>query len=323
VAKWDLGSYRVLNSRKGVLTADLRSVEGLSLLRSELRAVNVLLLGVRPPTARAWRLTPDALSDFSNLTVGWITAYGTDGPYSHAAGHDINAAALSGVAWVEGVAQQRGVAPIRTPIADFAAGLFLVVGVLDALLQRAGGAHGLLVREVSMAEAGLAALSAWAPDVLAGVDEALEPTPFYGIYASQDGIALALGALSLAHQALLRKMYRLAGGRWEGELSQKEVAELIASKSAESWLGLAQQEGLGISPVNSPTEVMADAHLQQRLMVEFDRSDPWQRLLYPVLHRSEELQTAAAEAKDLRQLLFPWMGGSADPVPPPQAHPDE
>jgi crotonobetainyl-CoA:carnitine CoA-transferase CaiB-like acyl-CoA transferase len=195
--------------------------------------------------------------------------------------------------------------PVRTPITDLAAALFIVIGVLDAMQERARGKRGLIAREVSMAESGLAMLAAWAPSVLAGRDEPLEPTAYYGIYRAQDGICMALGALDLWQQGVLR---RVAGHAVDdpvdGSLSQAQVAELVASRPSETWREIAQREGLAICRLNAPPEVLDADYIEAHLLGELDPKDPWRRLLYPVAHRRGGSRPPSGPVPKVQQLLF-------------------
>lgn len=275
----DRDGYRVLNGRKALLKADLRSDRGREILRRQLESHDVLLLGVRPERAVQWGLDPDSLARVQ-IIHAWLNAFGQSGPYANLAAHDINASAVSGVAWIEGMHQRLGAQEVRTPISDLGASLFMVIAVLDAIRERAAGADGLIRREVSMADSGLALLAAWAPGTLAGRLEALGASPFYGIYRTHDEVTVGLGALEPWQQSVI---LALAPSDPDSQAADPEraVAAAIGSMDAEALYELARRNSIALTPVLEPREVLRNPHFRDRLSAAIDPGDPWRRVLDP------------------------------------------
>src|SRR6185436_5263907 len=133
------------------------------------------------------------------IVVCSISGYGQTGPYVERAGHDLNYIALAGVLGMTGAT---GGAPQMpgVQIADLAGGaLWGATAILGALVgrQRTGkGAH----LAISMTEGALALLAA----ELGNLDCGARPTrgtetlnggmACYGVYRTQDGRYLAVGA---------------------------------------------------------------------------------------------------------------------------------
>ncbi len=274
-------SYQTLNGSKHVVTANLKTEEGRSILRKELETADVLLVGIRPSRAEEWRLRPEDLSELELIHVS-MTAFGRTGPYSTQAGHDINATAISGTAWVEG-GMDSLVGPVeqKTPLADLAAGFFMTIGVLDALIRRDQGERGLISREVSMADASLALLGTWAPELLRAPGQ-LQTDAFYGIYNSRDGIPLAVGAVEQWQQTLLLELGDVNGSCDKETVDAATLKELFASRDADAWLELAQRQNIAVTPLRRSWEALEDPQISHGLRSSFDSSDPWLGLLYPV-----------------------------------------
>jgi crotonobetainyl-CoA:carnitine CoA-transferase CaiB-like acyl-CoA transferase len=195
-----------------------------------------------------------------------------------------------------------GMIAVRTPVTDLAAAFFLVIGVLDAAQKRATGARGLIAREVSMAGAGLASLAAWAPTVFAGRDEALAATPGYGVYRAQDGAPMALGALDPWQQTILRRM---TGADGDGtSLSDERVATLVASKPSADWLEIANRDGLAITRLLTPKNVIDDTDVREHLLGHLDSKDPWRALLFPVGNGRAGQDRLSDSDAAVQQLLF-------------------
>jgi alpha-methylacyl-CoA racemase len=300
VTEADLGGHRVLNGRKGVFEANLRNEEGRASLLDELRSTDVLLLSVRPARAVQWGLDPPSLAHLP-LVHAWLNAFGQAGPFADLAAHDINASAVSGVAWIEGMQERHGAEQLRTPISDIASSLFLVIAVLDAWAERAAGAQGLLQREVSMADAGLAVLAAWAPDTLRGDLAALAPSPFYATYATRDGVSVAMGALEAWQQSAILELTAAPEPADEGATSVA-IAAAVASMDADDLYAFARAHSVGVTPVLHPSEVLDHPHMGARMASAADPGDPWKRVLDPGIGGGGD--GVVRDAQQLRGLLF-------------------
>lgn len=296
----DRGGHHVLNGRKGVFEANLRTEEGRALLLAELPSVDVLLLSVRPARAVAWGLDPAALAHLP-IVHAWLNAFGQAGPYADLAAHDINASAVSGVAWVEGMHERQGAGPVRTPISDIAASLFLVIAVLNALAERAAGAQGFLQREVSMADAGLAVLAAWAPETLRNELTALDASPFYATYRTRDGVTIAMGALEAWQQSAILDLASVHNTDDQVAVGVA-IAEALASLDSEALYAHARRHSIAVTPVLHPSEVLSDPHMGSRLAAAVDPEDPWKRVLDPGI--GGPAAAASGDALPLQSLLF-------------------
>ncbi|MDB5862124.1 MAG: carnitine dehydratase, partial [Ramlibacter sp.] len=103
---------------------------------------DVLLEGFRPGVMERLGLGPQAaLARNPALVYGRMTGWGQEGPWSGAAGHDPNYLAITGALHCIGYPDRPPVPPLNL-VGDFGGGaMFLIMGVLSALLQvRAGGA---------------------------------------------------------------------------------------------------------------------------------------------------------------------------------------
>ena len=304
----DRDGYRVLNGHKGLLNADLRSDQGREILRRELDSRDVLLLGVRPDRAVQWGLDPDSLAGV-RIIHAWLNAFGQSGPYANLAAHDINASAVSGVAWIEGMHERLGAQEVRTPISDLGASLFMVIAVLDALRERSAGAAGLIRREISMADSGLALLAAWAPGTLAGRLEALEASPFYGIYRTQNGVTVGLGALEPWQQSAILGLTPSDSDSQPADPDQA-VAVAIGSMDAEALYELARSNSIALTPLLEPREVLRNPHFRDRLGATIDARDPWMTVLDPGVVGQRAARRDVGF--DLETMLFQTITASED-----------
>jgi alpha-methylacyl-CoA racemase len=109
-------------------------------------ATDVLVEGFRPGTAERLGLGPKVcLERNSRLVYARMTGWGQTGPLARAAGHDINYISLTGVLDDMGRAGQRPVPPLNLVGDGRGGAMFLVTGVLAALLERERSGRGQVV----------------------------------------------------------------------------------------------------------------------------------------------------------------------------------
>ena len=146
-------------------------------------------------------LGPDeCLARNPRLVHARMTGWGQTGPWAQRAGHDITYAAVSGTLHALGTAE-RPVAPVPV-IGDFAGGsLYLVVGVLAALIARGATGRGQVVDAAMVDGAahlfsmvhGLLGAGGWRDEREANLLDG--GAPFYAVYECADGRFVAVGAL--------------------------------------------------------------------------------------------------------------------------------
>jgi itaconate CoA-transferase len=146
-----LSSHFVWTNRsKQSLTLDLKHAAAPEVLARLLARADVLVQNLAPGAAARLGLSFEALHErHPRLIVCDISGYGTDGPYRDKKAYDLLIQAEAGLLSVTGTPGEPVKAGIS--IADIAAGVTAVTGILDALLLRARTGRGSHV-EVSMLE---------------------------------------------------------------------------------------------------------------------------------------------------------------------------
>ena len=174
-----------------------------------------------------------------------MTGWGQTGPWAQRAGHDITYAAVSGTLHALGTAE-RPVAPVPV-IGDFAGGsLYLVVGVLAALIARGTTGRGQVVDAAMVDGAahlfsmvhGLLGPGGWRDEREANLLDG--GAPFYAVYECADGRFVAVGALEPPFWA---ELVAGLGVEVEGEQydvdtwpAQREVFEAaFRTRSRDEW----------------------------------------------------------------------------------------
>ncbi len=124
-----------VNRGRRVVELDLKKAGDLVQVLDLIAAADVLLEGFRPQVMERLGLGPDvALKRNPKLVYGRMTGWGQEGPLAQAAGHDINYIAITGALDSFRASNGEPVSPLNL-VGDYGGGaLFLVVGVLAALL---------------------------------------------------------------------------------------------------------------------------------------------------------------------------------------------
>ncbi|MGN5236866.1 CaiB/BaiF CoA transferase family protein [Rhodococcus sp. SJ-3] len=145
-------SYFVwLNRSKESITLDLKSTEGLAVLRELVGRADVFVQNLGPGATERMGFGADVLSNaHPGLVVCEISGYGSDGPWRTRKAYDLLVQAEAGLLSITG--SPGDVAKAGISVADIAAGSFAYSGILAALFARATTGRGRTVR-VSLFEA--------------------------------------------------------------------------------------------------------------------------------------------------------------------------
>ena len=113
---------------------DIRKSECKDIIKKLVESADVLIEGFRPGVMEKNNIGPDVLLKINpKLIFGRMTGWGQSGPLDHAAGHDINYIALSGVLGAIGKKDSPPPPPLNL-IGDFGGGgMLLALGVCAAL----------------------------------------------------------------------------------------------------------------------------------------------------------------------------------------------
>ena len=134
---------------------DLRAPEGAAAAMALVARADLLVEGFRPGVMERLGLGYDALAAESpKLVYCSISGYGQDGPLAQRGAFDVTMQAVSGV-MARKCDPSEPLTIYATALADYAAGMHLVQGILLALIQRQRTGHGQVV-EVSLYDSMLA-----------------------------------------------------------------------------------------------------------------------------------------------------------------------
>lgn len=287
----DLGADVVRVQRAGQLDPDDAILRGRTIVEANLKdpadlerildlcdRADVAIEGFRPGVAERLGIGPDdLLARNPRLVYGRMTGWGQDGPLADRAGHDINYIALSGVLHAIGRPGEPPVPPLNM-VADFGGGsMFLMTGILAALVERDRSGKGQVI-DAAMIDGALAlshmiwayrGRGIWSDE--RGVNALDSGAPFYDVYETEDGNYVSVGAIEPQFYALLLEGTGLANEDLPHQLDQsqwptlkKRFTEVFASKTRAQWEEIFDGTDACVVPVLRWDEVADHPHVAAR-----------------------------------------------------------
>ncbi|RVT98833.1 CoA transferase [Rhodovarius crocodyli] len=128
--------FQNLHRNKRGLTLNLKSPEGVAVLKKLAETADVVVENFRPDVKTRLGIDYAALSAVNpRLVYTSISGFGQDGPYAKRPGFDQIAQGMGGLMSITG---EPGRGPMRVgiPVADLCAGIFAAMGTMVALLER-------------------------------------------------------------------------------------------------------------------------------------------------------------------------------------------
>ena len=134
------------NRGKKSIAVDLKTTKGIEVVLKLAAKSDALFEGFRPGVMEKLGLGPDVcLQRNKKIVYGRMTGWGQEGPLAHAAGHDINYIALSGVLSAIGRPGSPPVPPLNL-IGDYGGGgMLLALGLVSALWESKNSGKGQVV----------------------------------------------------------------------------------------------------------------------------------------------------------------------------------
>ena len=268
-----LGRKAIYNRGKRSICVDLKAPRAAELILRMVEGCDGLIEGMRPGVMERLGLGPDVcLARQPKLVYGRMTGWGQDGPLAPCAGHDINYIALSGALWYSGQAGEIPVAP-PTLVGDLGGGaLYLVVGMLAALLQvKAGGSGQVIDAAIVDGSANLMnlLLSFAAGGMAMERGKGWLDGPYwYGSYRCADGRYLAVGPIEPQFHGEFLRLLGLAGApdftqsldasTWPA--AREKLATVLVTRTQAQWCELFDGSDACVAPVLDPHEAAEHPH---------------------------------------------------------------
>jgi alpha-methylacyl-CoA racemase len=253
---------------------DLKSPAGVETVLKLVEQADVLIEGFRPGVMERLGLGPDVCAKRNpRLVYGRMTGWGQEGPLAQAAGHDINYISLTGALHAIGRQGEAPVPPLNL-VGDFGGGtMYLIMGVLAALVERQASGKGQVV-DAAMTDGaaslmtifyGIKAIGFWKDE--RGVNMLDTGAHFYDVYETKDGKYVSIGSIEPQFYALLLKHTGLAGETLPAQFDRdqwpalkEKVAAIIRGKTRDEWCAIMENTDVCFAPVLTMTEAPQHPH---------------------------------------------------------------
>lgn len=297
-----------LNRSRPTIDADLKDAAGVQTVLRLAAAADVLVEGMRPGVAERLGVGPAPCHARNPaLVYARMTGWGQDGPLAQAPGHDINYAGLVGAVHATGSADKPRQA--LNLMADFGGGsLFLVVGILAALLERQQSGLGQVV-DAAMVDGAASLLTMVYGQHADGrwndrrEDNLLDGgAPFYDTYRCADGKHVAVGALEPQFYAALLDGLELSFHTDQldrtGWPAQREaLTQAFATRTRDEWCDHFTDTNACVTPVLGLAEAPHHPHLRARATFTPQR-DGYEPVAAPRFSRTPGHERAGTDVSD-------------------------
>ncbi|NND82300.1 MAG: CoA transferase [Gammaproteobacteria bacterium] len=310
-----------VNSRgKKSIALDLRNPAGLETLLKMVESADVIFEGNRPGVAEKLGFGPDVcLERNSKIIYGRMTGWGQDGPLAHSAGHDYNYISLTGVAAAIGT-KERPTPPLNL-VGDYAGGsLFLVVGILSALLERQTSGKGQVI-DTAITDGSAHLMSIFhTMDILGGFSVERESNgldggaPFYGSYQTSDNKFVSVGPIEPKFFAEMVEKTGMPASFIEDQHNAERwpeikstMVETFKSKTRAAWAEIFEGSDACVAGIYNLQEAPSHPHNKARkTYIKINGAD--QPAPAPRFSRSQCDIPAppSKEGADTKQVLADW-----------------
>lgn len=276
-----------VNRNKKSLVLNLKSDEGIELLRRLAKAADVLVENFRPGTMERLGLGEKELRAINpRLVYASLSGFGADGPMSGSPGYDLIVQAWGGLMSITGLPDGE---PIKVGVAivDIVAGLMLGKAIVASLFAREKLGVGQRI-DTSLLEAGVACLINTGSNYLV---EGKIPRRWgnahpnivpYQSFKTADGYLV----IGVAGEAIWRRFCQAIG---KAELADEPrfaknsarvenrvelvglIAEIFLSRDTDTWMRLLNEAGVPCAPVQTIDQVFrAPQVLHREMLVEVE-----------------------------------------------------
>ena len=262
----------ILTRGRRSIGLDLKNPDGVETLLKLVEGADVLVEGFRPGVTERLGFGPDVcLARNPRLIYGRMTGWGQDGPYSQAAGHDINYISLAGALHPMGRAGEPPPVPLNL-VGDFGGGgMLLAFGIACALVEAKESGQGQVV-DAAMVDGsallmtfihGLKAMGVWSSE--RGVNLLDSGAPFYDVYECADGEWISVGSIEPQFYAELVRLsgmehepHQMARDDWPA--MRDELTRVFKAKTRDEWCEVMEASDVCFAPVLSMEEAPHHPH---------------------------------------------------------------
>ena len=267
----------VLNRGRRSVALNLKTPEGIATAFALIARADAVIEGYRPGVMERLGLGPEeCLAKNPRLVFGRMTGWGQEGPLAHAAGHDINYIALTGV--LDAIGTDESVTPPLNLIGDFGGGaLYLAFGVVCALLEARASGEGQVVDAAMVDGAahlmtmmyGLSQQGKWTDK---RQDNLLDGgAHFYGAFECSDGKWIAIGSIEPQFYRLLLDTLGIdpdaegvSQSKEDWQRMREQLRQTFLREPQSHWCELMEGTDICFAPVLSMADAPEHPHNKDR-----------------------------------------------------------
>ncbi len=272
------GSYfHIANRNKRGMSLNLRTPEGLDILKNMAKNADILLENFRPGAIDKMGLGYEDLKTINpRLIYCSLTSFGQDGPLRDRAAHDLDVMSLSGILDLLGLQGQQPIVPV-VQFAGVSASMNAMVGILTALFMREKTGSGQQIDAAlldSLTPFLSLIMARYMTDghlPLRGEAALGGGAANYNVYKTKDGKYISLGCVEEKFwkgfcQAIEREDLVPAWSMPVAEQSEiiAEVRNIFADKTRQEWLALLEKFEICFAPVNDLQEALTNPQIMHR-----------------------------------------------------------
>lgn len=277
-------AYMMMNRNKRGIALNLKSTEGIEVLKRLLDTADVVIENYRKGTMEKLGLGYETLKKRNpGLIYVAISGFGQSGPYAERGGFDLIAQGMSGLMAITGEGPGRPPVKVGAPVSDTTAGILGAMGVCAALHHRAQTGEGQFI-DTSLYEAAIThtywqSAIAFATQISPGPMGSAHPLNApYQAFETKDGW-ITLGAANQKNWERLVELIDAQALRTDprfltnadrmahrGEL-EESLNRIFRQKTSNAWLELLEKGGFPAGPVSSIKDMHEDPQTIAREMV--------------------------------------------------------
>ena len=278
-----MGAYYItLNRNKQSVAINLKDERGLAVFYDLVREADVVISNFGVGVPERLGIDYDRLAGINpRIITCTVTGFGSDGPNPKRPAFDQVAQATGGGMSITGPDPDH---PVRAgiPIGDLGGGMFAVMGIQAALLERERSGRGQHV-DISMVDCQVSMLNYMATMYFLSGDD---PYPIgnshfvhvpYDTFRTSDGFIVIAVITDNFWQNLKQVVncpdfdndkYDTQPGRWaDREMINAKLNEILETESTAHWQARLEEKRIPCAPVNRFSQALNDAQVRHRNMV--------------------------------------------------------
>ena len=252
---------------------DLKLPEAVEACLKLMDAADGIIEGFRPGVMERLGLGPDVvLKRNPKLVYGRMTGWGQTGPWSMAAGHDMNYIAITGALHAIGT-DDKPVPPLNL-VGDFGGGaLYLAFGLMAGIIQARETGKGQVV-DCAMSDGAASLMAMFYGMKGAGIWKETRRSNmldggahFYDTYQCSDGKWVSIGSIEPQFYALLLEKTGITDPQFQRQLDRDlwpelraKLAAVIATKAQAEWTAIMGGTDVCFAPILDLDEAPKHPH---------------------------------------------------------------